>query len=708
MQDIFFQDKSQYTQGLSPLKEYAKQLAFYIQTTKGYTEEVAKQKAVEIIRARFKDRPLKCFQRLENGDRVVKTTTLKSYIYDNLKDDNIIVPTLTTYMPRKREKAMTSEFVFTVVTRRGKAKKEAFAAKARNDMLLFDNKNNEQSYLKTYANSMSGAFAQEACILYNPANHSALTSITRTMTSLSNANNERIIAGNRYYPRESDVYNNLVYIASTCDAVKIETAVLIYGLKFPTVEDTIAVLKRSSDLYFHNHQFYATRVTDFLSKLSRGQLAAICYIGDLYHIRQHNPGFVRRMLEDLSTKVTSDTPIESALSDLKQVDENILNFVHHIFYKELFGKGKNYAEMPDQTVPAGILLTSQKITQTLQIYKEFFNSFFMNNVMPNNAFRLKNMRRRTVVLSDTDSTCFTLDEWIKWYGNGVYNVNPQTVAIGGAIAYITTQVIINLLRVLSKNLNIDKELIGKLGMKNEFLWLTHAPANVSKHYFAYTVIQESTVLGEPELEIKGVHLKNSAVPKFVIDDARDIMKGILVKASENQPQRLSDVIKRCVKVENMIKDSVLKGMSTFLKRSKIKSAESYAEDATKSPYARHTFWQEVFSFKYGEFLPPPYDVIKLPTVVTSKTALTAWFNSIEDEAVRSRLMNWFEQTGKKDLPTIYMSEDFVAAYGIPPEIMSVIDVRRVQLDVSLQHRVILETCGVMLYKDKLITEQFSV
>lgn len=708
MQDVFFLDKSAYTKGLHPLKSYMEQLAFYIEKTKGYTPEAARAKALEILKAKFKDRQVKCFQRQDNGDRVVKTTTLKSYIYDNLKEENIIAPTLTTYMPRKREKAMTSEFVFTVVTRRSKAKKEAFAAKARGDMLLFDNKNNEQSYLKTYANSMSGAFAQEACILYNPANHSTLTSITRTMTSLSNANNERIIAGNRYYPRSLDVYNNIVYIASSCNEAKIEEAMNYYNLKYPSIDDTITVLKRSSDLYFKDRNFYATRVTAFLSKLSRAQLAAICYIGDLYHIRKHNESFVREMLEDLTVKVYASSVDPDVSDKLKTVDESILNFVHHIFSVELKGKGKVYAEMQDQLIPTGIYLTAKRVTEALMRYKLFFNSFFMNDVMPNNAFRLKNMRRRTVVLSDTDSTCFTLDEWIKWYGHGKYEVNEKTISVGGAIAYVTTQVIVNLLRVLSRNLNIDKELIDKLGMKNEFLWLTHAPANVSKHYFAYTVIQETTVLTNPELEIKGVHLKNSAVPKFMIEDANKIIRGVLVSASENKPQSLNAIIKHVCDVEEGIRKSVMAGESDFLKRSKIKTADAYAEDATKSPYARHTFWQSVFAFKYGEFTPPPYDVIKIPTTITSKTALVKWLEGIEDEEVRKRLQAWFVQTGKKDLPTIYMSEDFVAAYGIPPEIMRVIDIHRITLDVTIQHRVILETCGVMLYSDKLVSEQFSV
>lgn len=709
MQDVFFLDKEHYTQGLNPVKSYIEQLSFYIKTTKGYSDEQSKAKAIEIFKSRFKDRGMKCFERQENGDRVVKTTTVKNYIYDNLKQENIITPTLTTYMPRKRKVSILSEFIFVSVAKRSKAKKEAHRYKAEGNILMMDNKNNEQNNLKTYNNSMSGSFAQEACILYNPANHSTLTSITRTMTSLSNANNERIIAGNRYYPREIDVFNNIIYIASTADTETVRKAIQHYGLVYPTVSDTVAVLKRSSDLYFHNHQYYIDKIIPLLSKLTPDQLAAVCYVGDFYHIRKFNPEFVKNLLDNLTVKIRATQSIEGCLDKLKAVDENLLNFIHHIFFTELKGKGKDYDKM--SSVPMlieSILLTAQHAQSQLMNYKEFFNSFFMTSVMPNNAFRLKNMRRRTVVLSDTDSTCFTLDEWVKWYNNDVYQVTDRTIAVGGAVAYITTQVIVNLLRVLSRNLNIDPELIDKLGMKNEFLWLTHVPADVSKHYFAYTVIQEGSILNPPEIEIKGVHLKNSAVPKFVIDDGKSIMEGILTATSSNKPQSLNEIIKRIVDLENSIRNSILKGEPVFLKRSKIKTADSYAEDATRSPFARHTFWESVFAFKYGEFPPPPYDVIKIPTVVTSKTSLNEWFASIKDEELLKKLQAWFVQTGKKDLPTFYMNEDFVSAYGIPTEIMSIIDIKRIVLDVTIQHRVILESCGVMLYKDKLVSEQFTV
>jgi len=96
--------------------------------------------------------------------------------------------------------------------------------------------------MKIYNNSLSGAFAQEACILHNPTGHSTLTSITRTITSLSNASNEKLVAGNRFYSRPIEVLNDIIYISSTCDTNKIRQAMELYSLYQPTVQDVVDVL----------------------------------------------------------------------------------------------------------------------------------------------------------------------------------------------------------------------------------------------------------------------------------------------------------------------------------------------------------------------------------------------------------------------------------------------------------------------------------
>ena len=705
MLDIFFKDKTEYSSQLNPVKGYLEQLSKYISVKKGISLEAAKEKAIVVIKTYFKDPKIKYFEREENGDRVVKDGTLLSYIKTNITNKNILVPTFTSYMNVKVKKSILSEFIFVNVKVRGIAKKAAQKAKAEGDTDLFISKNNEQNTKKTANNSLSGVFSQEACILFNPTAHNTLTSITRTITSLSNASNEKLIAGNRYYPRAIDVLNNIIYISTYTNVEDVKRVVAKFNLRLPTVQETVKVLQYSSDLYFHDRKFYETKIIPYLEKLNPYELAGICYMGDLYQLRNFNSNFMRRMIDDLTAVVDTGGEKLDDIGQLHKVDEALLYYVHQIFFSKIKGFGKDYEKMNEAGIASSLLATAKWVQQALFNYKDFFNVFFMSGIFPSNSFRLKNMRRRTVVLSDTDSTCFTLDEWVKWY-KGKFFIDDKSIALAGCISYITSQAIVNSLAILSKNMNIDEELLNTLAMKNEFLWLIHVPAEVSKHYFAYTVMCEGNVYKEADMEVKGVHLKNSAVPKHIIADAKEIMQYILSTVAENKKIKFNDVVRRIIDLEQEITDSIKRGETKYLKKSKIKNKEAYSKDEFKSPYQRHQFWIDVWSPKYGDIQEPPYDVVKLPTTVRSPTNTRAWLESIEDQDLRERLAAWLIKYNKKNLPTIYLNEIYVLGNGVPKEIIDVIDTKRIIMDITIQHRVILETLGVLLHSDKLIGEQF--
>ena len=707
MLDVFFKDKSQYNNQLNPVKSYIEQLTKYISVKKQISLEEAKEKAIKILKTHFKDKPIKYFERKENGDRVVENGTLLEYIKSNIAKQNILVPTFTSYINGKIKKSILSEFILMNVEARKIAKKAAQKAKAEGNIDLYIVKNNEQNTKKIANNSLSGVFSQQACILYNPTAHNTLTSITRTITSLSNASNEKLIAGNRYYPREIDILNNIVYITTYANTADIKKVVEKYNLYLPTVEDTVKVLRYSSDLYLpDSRRFYETKIIPYLQNLSPYELAGICYIGDLYQLRNFNDTFIRKLINDLITPVDTGGVKLSDIKEIYKIDEALLYFVHQIFFSKIKGFGKDYDKMNEVGLASNILATANKVKETLLKYKDFFNVFFMSGILPSNSFRLKNMRRRTVVLSDTDSTCFTLDEWVKWY-RGEFFIDDKSIALAGCISYIASQTIVNSLAILSKNMNIEQDLLNTLAMKNEFLWTVHVPAEVSKHYFAQTVMCEGNVYKEPDIEIKGVHLKNSAIPKNITEDAKDIIKYILSTVAENKKIKLNDIIKRVITLEQEIANSIIRGESKYLKKSKIKNKEAYSQDETKSPYQQHKFWVDVFSPKYGDIQDPPYDVVKIPTTVITNTNLKTWLDSIKDTDLRKRLENWLLQHNKKNLPTIYLNEIYVLGNGIPPEIIQVIDTKRIIMDITIQHRIIIESLGVILHKDKLITEQFN-
>jgi hypothetical protein len=130
--------------------------------------------------------------------------------------------------------------------------------------------------------------------------------------------------------------------------------------------------------------------------------------------------------------------------------------------------------------------------------------FLITDLLPINIAFIKNMLRETIVLSDTDSTCATYEDWVKWYqSDNVFG--PRGIAITGVIMTIATTAIDHGIKVFAANMNIPKDRVSSIAMKNEYYWDVFVPTNVSKHYFADTWVKEGNVLPKSKNEIKGVN-----------------------------------------------------------------------------------------------------------------------------------------------------------------------------------------------------------
>ncbi|MEM5878272.1 MAG: hypothetical protein QXF12_05330 [Candidatus Aenigmatarchaeota archaeon] len=664
----------------------------------------------ELFKNYFKDLKIFYFQRTNGVDREIKIESLFDFISDKVNSNLIIAPTFTTYLSKDVKKSILSEFIEENVKLRSQAKKEAYKAKEEGNMDLYVVKNNEQNNMKIYNNSLSGAFAQESSMLYNPTGHSTLTSITRTITSLSNASNERFIAGNRNYQTLSMVLNDIVYSSYKADKDLISNVISRYSLHVPSVEDILNILRRSYKLYFLEDNKVLRYLKGFLDRTEDEERCSIAYCLDFYHLRVYNEKLVRKMISELISICYNDYGY--SLDKLVSLDDSIQQLISCIFYDEIMKYGKNYEVLHKENIAPLMYNTAINIIQTLTKYEDLFKAFYLRDVFPYAPHRLKNMIRRAVVLSDTDSTCFTLDEWIRWWYNEDFKICRESISITGVLSYLATKVIENQLALLSANMNIHKDDLFKLKMKNEFLWTVHVPQEVSKHYFALTVMQEGVVFKKPEIEIKGVHLKNSALPRWIIEDSKELMNHILTSVHDNKKISITNIIKRVSDIEKLIEKSILQKQDyyTYLKKSKIKSKEAYTLDEKRSPYRYHLMWNYIFGPKYGYFQDPPYDVYKIPTIIDGKTSILNWLNSIKESDIELyyRIISFMKDFDFDSFSTFYISESYAQGNPIPKEIISIINTRRIILDITIQHRMILESLGLRLEDELLISEMFNI
>jgi hypothetical protein len=705
-ENIFLRPADYYQRNINPLTQYVEQTGFYLSKMTGKALDDCKQYVIEGVRGKkfegVTDPQVDFFERGENGDRYETSCKLSTFISTVVRDDLILAPTFTCYVKSKVVKSLLSGFTSNNSRVRAIAKKEAAKAKAAGNYELFVIKNNEQDNRKRSNNSLSGSFVAGGSVVNNPTAHSTLTSITRTVGSLGNASNEKIIMGNRHYRNADVTLDNLIFITANLDRPELEHAMQRFQLVYPSVEQVIECVRYSSDLYWIDPLAFA-KIQKFVEKLEPIERAAIVYVGDFYHLRKYNEEFVRKFVTQLARKVTG-VKVENAMDVCKKSDEMVMNYVHQICITQVRGIGKDYSKLSEDDLNI-VAATAQNVENTINEYRELINAIFLTKNVPSSTAYIPGMIRRSVVLSDTDSTMFSIDDWVKWYFNGDLRFDDEGFALSGAVMFIATQSIAHVLAVFSANMSVERENLFLLAMKPEYVFPVFAQSSVAKHYYTMQYVKEGNVHKKPEMEIKGVHLKNSAAPKEIVKAAAAKMEALLMTVMNGNKISIIEEINEVIRLENQIIESLTSGKVTYLKTSKIKNKEAYALGETESPYQHHTLWTEVFGPKYGVPEQPPYGVIKIPTTLVNKTKLKAWLDGIPDRELAQRMFNWLTRANKTSFGTFYVSKQYAVSFGIPPEIVPIIDMKKIVLDLTNANRMILGTLGYCPKVDWLLRDQ---
>lgn len=703
-QSLFLRDRSFYKRSINPIEQYIEQNSFYLQRMSGRPIERCKSFIVKSLREKryqgVSDPIVDFYERNDYGDREVFALPLTQYLKDVTNKRQILVPTFTTYKHPDEEVSIISEFTEGNVNRRSVVKKEGQLAESRGDLNLATEKENEQANMKTYNNAMSGVLGSEGSFLQNETGHNTLTSITRTMTSIGNALNECMISGNRHYRNHDVALDNVIYRAQSCDRDEIILCMAQFGLKYPTLEDCMNVISRGLHFYANDRRSLR-EIEEFVEKLDSVERASIVYTQDLYHLRELNPNFVRTLLTEMAYRGGSDT-VDDALGYLGKVNHGILNFAHQILIDKLAGKSKDYKEI-EEPILQDIARVARNIEKTVKKYSPLINAFFLTKAPPSGTAYIAGMVRRTVGLSDTDSTMFSIDEWVMWYF-GKLTFRPEAYGIAGAVMFFATESIAHCLAIFSANMGVADKHLFTLQMKPEFVFPVFAQTTVAKHYFTFKLVKEGMVYAVPEAENKGVHLKSSAVSANLMKQSHEKMLEILYKVMNEELIDLHSEVKQVADLERHIEKSLLSADLEYYKRSKVKQTNAYTQDPLRSPFQHHTFWQMVFEKTYTSITPPPYNVIKIPTNLITPTATKNWIESIETPAVKEGFIAWMIKHNKKKVPTFYLCADYVKAYGIPKEIIPIINVKKILMELTGTRRMVLESCGFSSKTSWLLTE----
>lgn len=697
----------EYRRSINPIKDWVKQTAFYASKMLDRPLDdcinhlQAKLKAGQI---EYKNPIVLHYERGENGDREKVSTTLAAYIQRTIANNEILAPTFTTYLHPDVKRSVIVDLLDRNVAERKKYKKISQKYESEGNMLLYKYNDRIQDAKKRKNNSVSGGFVAEGSVINNKSAHSTLTSITRSIASLSNASNERIIEGNRHYFTPQIALNNLISICTEADKDAIADAIECFNLKYPSVDDTMQCVTRSTRLYMLDRKA-EQMLRAFIEKLDHAERAAIVYTGDFYHLRVFNDAFIRGYIEDFSRR-GSIAPIDNPIDAINATDEQVVNYAHQINITMLRGKGKDYAKLTqdEQYILAN---TCRNIEAAIEKYRPILRAFFLTKNSPCTIATIPNMIRRTVVLSDTDSTMFSCDNWVEWYfGKLVFSDDGYAVA--GAVMFMATQSIAHILALFSANMNVEKSRLFTLAMKPEYVFPVFAQTSVAKHYYTAMMVKEGNVYPEPKMEIKGVHMKDSTVPGSIIPNAAKLMKRIISTIMASEEVDLEKTLRETAETEQSIIQSLYKGETTYLKRFKIKEETAYKLSRDESPYLHYTLWEEVFAPKYGKCEAPPYNAVRIPLNIANKSAMATWLGQIGDQEFATRLATWLQRNNKDVLGSIAIPMDHCRSHGVPEELKLVMDTRKIVITLTKSYRNILESLGYYPKHDFLVSELINI
>lgn len=704
MQNDFIWPAERYTQNINPVKQYIDQATTMLMVARGLDPETARQEVISILKdksvSNFHDPQVVHFERDDNWVKSLKTSTLSTYLKTTIDSGEIIVPTLTTYVSPDVEQSLVSIFMKRNAGRRGILKKQAQVEEQKGNHELAYQLNNQQDNAKRNNNSMSGSMAAAGSIFENPTGHNTLTSITRSMSSISNALNERMIAGNRHYMDSDIAINNMMAIATTMDTDMVRDCIDRFGLHVPSAEDIGDIVEKSARNYWRDSR-HITKIVDIARKMTDEQRAAFAYTQDLYHLRKYNHEFMRKFIEDFAIPDLV-TPVEDPIRYINEIDPLIANYAHQIFISELKGADKDRRNWN----PALVMKVAQAcrgIADAVFKYKPIIQAFLVVETVPCATAYISQMTRESVVLSDTDSTMFSVDDWVLWYF-GKLEFHDFAFAVSGSVMFVSTQLIAHAMAVLSANMNVARDKLFVLAMKPEFVFPVFCQTPVAKHYFASMSVKEGAVYKKNKYEIKGVHLKSSASPLEIVGASQKRMVDLLEEVQDGLDIDPYIEAKRVADLERAIIESISKGESTYLKKMFIKVPTSYAKPPTESPFRYHTLWNEVFGPSFTEVDYPPYLVLKLPMITETKRKMNEWLTTFKDQTIAQRYRKYLDSNGKTEIKTMYLSKDYVETYGFPAEILAAINIKKVILDLTVIDRMYLETIGIRPKPDTLFSE----
>lgn len=709
---LFIQTPDKYHRHLDVLEESVKTYAHYFHIKSGkpiaLCEDYIRNQIKEGAKFELKPITLTGLKQDENGDRVLSSVRFDRFIGILKRRRHILTPNLAVYNHPAVKMSPLVKYIKLKKAGRNVVKKRGQQAEQLGDYGEFSMCNNLEYAIKVLINSLSGSHASMYTPLWNESAHSTLTSISRVYVSYSNASTERFLMGNRHYWSKDVVLENILTITRNTDYVALGKLVTKYKLHVPTADEVLSSITRSTQFYWQSTA-QLNIIKDLVSKLSDLQRVAFIYTGDFYNLYTFNDTLAKNLIDNITD--VKDRLAHYPEADLDQIVYKAATGTASLasIYCKSFLKGTTIHKVKENSpenyrVYANTIL---HIELALLEYEDLLTVLFRTENLPSTIYNYPNSIRRCVIGSDTDSVMYTVQQQVIWrYGRLILDdsVDPFSTTI----SYLNNLVVDHSLIVVGKQMGVADEELQTLQMKNEFEFPVYFKANRAKHYATLMSAKEGLAFSKLRSEIKGVGLKDSKIPKFVMHSLDKELILAMTEVIETGKLKAFPILQKIANFEHVIIQSLLRGEITYLVTVNINHKDGY-KNPNSSNYLHHELWDEVFAKTFGKNAAPPYRAVKISTIVGKKNLFKNWIQTV-DSSISEPLLNFMKERGKDSFVQLLLPLEIVGG-GIPELFISALDIKRTVADISAGYYILLEMMGFYFnnkpFNTQLVSDRMS-
>lgn len=594
------------------------------------------------------------------------------------------------------------EFLDTLVANRDKAKKAMFKYIEQNKPLEASIKEAEQALNKIAANSVSGGHGTALNALYDLETYSSITSLCRHGTMIAYTFAERFLAANYYFPEFEDALN---FIITTAEMSPPDEEVITLLRKYKLTEiwgdELFDTIYSGMKNYITITESQKRLLRETCDNLSFAKRSYVYYARSLYNLYKANKDVMTKLFMEIFTLDKNSDCLnrtDVTLDYINEIDGDLEQAAQTI-YGELLGK-YIIKDLPKENPELGLIVA--KVLKTFQdildYWQPVFDMFFHTKTMVSKAHINKNMLRKVIIVSDTDSIIYTSKDMVTLFLGGTFTFDNKYVYGAHALCtYFLCKSVASLLRMIAVQRGaVGEKNIKMLKMKNEFFYPVFVRTNQSKHYIGQLTVREGVILPKPKLDIKGVGFKSSNVPKITHEFTDKIIKMLVNDVTEYTNIYAGDYISEVLRYEKFIYDSIKKGEFTYFTNISIKKKEEY-KDPNVSIYSNYLFWQSVFANKYGDiFVPTKCVLIPFKKGKYRDLDYLRWLE-MKSPTIYSKYTKAIEKNGKKPLTRLPIP---VSCPTIPEEIIPLIDIRSIIYKNMSPVQLLLKSISVDLGNSK--------